>query len=138
MTEPKARTPLAIGEWISHRVGHALITLTRTHMTYVVDTYAGPTRLDDWCRAYSTEAEAREAARHTARAFHTHGTDAAISRRVSDLTAIVDEQIRRDRHRMADRKALAAAEAELDALATLADLAMRRQLLADLAGASVA
>lgn len=72
MQKPTGSRALAIGEVIAHHPGHAVITLTRGPHPFVVDTYAGPTRL-------------------------------------------------------------AAVESELDALATLANLAVRQQLAADLA-----
>jgi hypothetical protein len=130
MTQPTGT--IAVGQTIAHRAGYALITLTRTGLTYVVDTYAGPTRLDEWCRAYATEPEARQAARHAAVAFAAHGTDTAIEARRVALTFEVRDLLNA---RRLDRVRLAAVEAELDSLATLADLAVRQRLTADLAAA---
>lgn len=130
MPQPTGTAALAIGQTISHRAGNAVITLTRTVQTWTVDTYQGPTRLDAWCYAYPSEAEARAAARHTALAFTAHGTDVAIAARRTDLTFEVRDLLHR---RRPVRARLAAVEAEIDGLATLADLAQLQQLARDLA-----
>lgn len=120
---------LTAGQTITHEAGNATITLQHTDTgTWTVTTHQGPTRINDWCRTYTTEGEARDAARHTARTFHTHGTDTAIEARRTALADTLAGQVRRMPRNMHDRRALAAAEAELETLATLADLALLEQL----------
>lgn len=111
----------AEGDQVSHRAGNAVITLQRTRFTWVVTTMVGTGRLDDWSRAYATEAEARSAARHVAKAFDACGTDMAIAARREELTSRVRDVL--DPRRGTRRELLAAGRA-LATVATLAEQAV--------------
>jgi hypothetical protein len=135
------RTPLLVGQvlpWASPE-GRVTVTLQRVAAdAYVVTTYQGPTRLDGWCRSYADETSARTAARHIALAFRELGDERGIETRRIQLAAIIAEQVSRVSRRMHNAAALAAAEAEYDALLSLTDLAARDQLADDLAAAGPA
>lgn len=124
----QAKPQVTAGKPITYRAGSATITLHVTDTgTFVVTTEQGP-RVDGWCFTYPTEKAARAAARHAAKAFKAHGTEAAIDARRAELAAAIAEQDRRAVRRMHDQAALDAAHAEYDTLMALGDLA----LLADL------
>lgn len=124
--------PLAVGERITRRAGHAVITLQHVRAgVYAVHTIIGTTRSDDWSRSYDSEAEARAAARHTAVAFRAHSTDVAIEAAREALTFHVRDFLNLRRPTARDRAASDQVEAQIAALETLADKALRDQTRAD-------
>jgi hypothetical protein len=130
---PHPTTALPPGHTIRHQAGRTVITLQATPTgTYTVTTEQGGTlRLDEWCRTYPTEPEARTAARHTALVFHHFDTGAAVEQRRTELADRIRDELHR-RPGWRDEQALTAAQRELDTLATLADLALRAAITADL------
>lgn len=111
---------------VRYQAGSVLVTLTQTGSgTYTVTCEQGTLRLDaeGWCRAYATEGEARDAARHAARVFRQYATVWAWRARREQLRDTVEEQLRRQSRRMHNARQLRDAQAEYDTLATLTDLA---------------
>lgn len=121
MTKTQPLTPAKPITWTNGRVTVRLYISDAN--TYCVETHQGTYRLDEWTRAYTTEAEARTAARHTAKAFAAHVDEQGIARSRQELVALIDAQGRRARRGMGCAAVLADAEAAYDALLSLANRA---------------
>jgi hypothetical protein len=136
-TTRNTKAPLADGQAISYQAGNAMITLqcVRPGAAYTVSTVIGAHRNDDWSRSYTSEIEARSAARHVALAFREWGRDVMIEVRRARLNAALPTVLRGRTVTISGvRMNLAEVEAALDAIATLAD---RAAYLAAASGLSV-
>lgn len=126
--------PHHLGASVSYNAGSARITLTRQVEGFYVETTQGPVRLDAWSRTYSSEAQARAAARHTAVAFLRWSTEQGIENRRAETIEVRDAIMKAGANRIpvrftADENAsIAVLEDELDGLASLADLARLEDL----------
>lgn len=122
---------------ITYQVPDSAITVTLTTTDTDlprVETRASGFICDDWTRTFATEAEARTAARHAAEAFQGYTSTAELDRDAETLRQQVAALIRIRRPlTTTERRALAAAEARLERIADLNELATLTNLTASLA-----